>query len=44
MAAHRAIGALSETDVREDLKKITLPTSILHGGDDQIVAIEFPVG
>jgi non-heme chloroperoxidase len=40
LAAYRAIGAFSETDFRADLKKITLPTLILHGGDDQIVPIE----
>ncbi|MEJ1969462.1 MAG: alpha/beta hydrolase [Rhizomicrobium sp.] len=40
LAAYRAIGAFSETDFREDLKKITVPTLILHGSDDQIVPIE----
>jgi non-heme chloroperoxidase len=40
LAAYRAIGAFSETDFRADLKKITVPTLILHGGDDQIVPIE----
>jgi non-heme chloroperoxidase len=40
LAAYRAIGAFSETDFTADLKKITLPTLILHGGDDQIVPIE----
>jgi non-heme chloroperoxidase len=40
LAAYRAIGAFSETDFREDLKKITVPTMIVHGSDDQIVPIE----
>ena len=30
---------LSETDFTEDLKKCDVPTLILHGNDDQIVAI-----
>ena len=33
------IKAFSETDFTEDLKKIDIPTLILHGGDDQIVPI-----
>ncbi|WP_295994372.1 alpha/beta hydrolase [Rugamonas sp.] len=39
-AAYQAIGAFSETDFRDDLKKITVPTLIIHGSDDQIVPIE----
>ena len=31
------IKAFSETDQAEDLKKIDVPTLILHGDDDQIV-------
>jgi alpha-beta hydrolase superfamily lysophospholipase len=31
--------AFSETDMTEDLKKIDVPTLILHGDDDQIVPI-----
>lgn len=31
--------AFSETDFTEDLKKCDVPTLILHGNDDQIVAI-----
>ncbi len=42
LAAYRAIGAFSETDFREDLKRITVPTLILHGGDDQIAPSKFP--
>ncbi len=34
LAAYRAIRAFSETDFREDLKKVTVPTLILHGSDD----------
>jgi non-heme chloroperoxidase len=33
------IKAFSETDFTEDLKKIDIPTLILHGNDDQIVPI-----
>lgn len=33
------IRAFSETDFSEDLKKIEVPTLILHGDDDQIVPI-----
>lgn len=33
------IKAFSETDLTEDLKKIEVPTLILHGDDDQIVPI-----
>ena len=34
------IQAFSETDFKEDLKKIVVPTLILHGDDDQIVPID----
>ena len=44
MAGHKAvydcIKAFSETDFTDDLKKIDVPTLILHGDDDQIVPIE----
>ena len=33
------IKAFSETDFTEDLKRIDVPTLILHGDDDQIVPI-----
>jgi non-heme chloroperoxidase len=36
-AAYFCIQAFSETDLTEDLKKIDVPTLILHGDDDQIV-------
>src|SRR2546426_8526604 len=38
-AAFDCIKAFSETDFMEDLKKIDVPTLILHGDDDQIVPI-----
>ena len=31
------IAAFSETDLREDLIKMTIPTLVIHGDDDQIV-------
>lgn len=40
LAAYRSITAFSETDFREDLRKINVPTLIVHGSDDQIVPIE----
>src|SRR6266478_4656854 len=39
-AAYFCIKAFSETDQTEDLKKIDVPTLVLHGDDDQIVPIE----
>ena len=38
-AAYECIKVFSETDLTEDLKKIDVPTLILHGDDDQIVPI-----
>lgn len=38
-ASYFCIKAFSETDLTEDLKKIDVPTLILHGSDDQIVPI-----
>jgi hypothetical protein len=38
-AAYCAIMAFSETDMSADLKKIDVPTLILHGDVDQIVPI-----
>ncbi len=38
-AAYFCIKAFSETDFTDDLKKIDVPTLILHGDDDQIVSI-----
>lgn len=39
-AAYFCIKAFSETNLTEDLKKIDVPTLILHGDDDQIVPID----
>ena len=43
MAGHKGtydcIKAFSETDFTEDLKKIDVPTLVIHGDDDQIVPI-----
>jgi non-heme chloroperoxidase len=39
-ASYFCVKAFSETDLTEDLKKIDVPTLILHGDDDQIVPIE----
>jgi non-heme chloroperoxidase len=36
-ASYFCIKAFSETDLTEDLKRIDVPTLILHGDDDQIV-------
>jgi non-heme chloroperoxidase len=38
-ASYFCIKAFSETDMTEDLKKMDVPTLILHGDDDQIVPI-----
>jgi len=38
-ASYFCIKAFSEMDLTEDLKKIDVPTLILHGDDDQIVPI-----
>jgi non-heme chloroperoxidase len=38
-ASYFCIKAFSETDQTEDLKKMDIPTLILHGDDDQIVPI-----
>jgi non-heme chloroperoxidase len=38
-AAYECIKVFSETDLTEDLKKIDVPTLILHGDDDHIVPI-----
>jgi non-heme chloroperoxidase len=36
-ACYFSVKAFSETDLREDLKKIDVPTLVMHGDDDQIV-------
>jgi non-heme chloroperoxidase len=38
-ACYECIKAFSETDFTEDLKKVDVPTLVLHGDDDQIVPI-----
>lgn len=38
--AYDCIKAFSETDFTEDLKKMTIPTLIIHGDDDQVVPID----
>lgn len=39
-AAYECVKAFSETDLTEDLKKINIPTLLIHGDDDQIVPID----
>ena len=38
--AYESIKAFSETDLTEDLKRIDVPTLVLHGEDDQIVPVK----
>ena len=38
-AHYEGIKAFSETDFTEDLKKIDVPTLVMHGDDDQVVPI-----
>jgi non-heme chloroperoxidase len=38
-AAYECVKVFSETDLTEDLKRIDVPTLIIHGDDDQIVPI-----
>jgi non-heme chloroperoxidase len=38
--AYECIKAFSETDFTDDLKKLDVPTLVLHGEDDQIVPIK----
>ncbi|CDN89182.1 Non-heme chloroperoxidase [Hydrogenophaga intermedia] len=37
--AYDCVKAFSETDFTEDLKKVDVPTLLMHGEDDQIVPI-----
>ena len=37
--AYESIKAFSETDFTEDLKKIDVPTLVMHGEDDQTVPV-----
>jgi non-heme chloroperoxidase len=38
--AYDCVAAFSETDLTEDLKRMDVPTLIIHGDDDQIVPID----
>ncbi len=38
--AYESIKAFSETDFTEDLKRIDVPTLVMHGEDDQIVPVK----
>lgn len=38
-AQYDCITAFSETDFTEDLKRIVVPTLVMHGGDDQLVQL-----
>jgi non-heme chloroperoxidase len=38
--AYESIKAFSETDFTEDLRKIDVPTLVMHGEDDQIVPVK----
>jgi non-heme chloroperoxidase len=38
--AYESIKAFSETDFTDDLKKIDVPTLVMHGEDDQIVPVK----
>ena len=40
LAHYEGIVAFSQTDFTPDLKKITVPTLVMHGDDDQIVPYE----
>jgi non-heme chloroperoxidase len=39
-AAYECIQQFSETDFSDDLKKMSIPTLVIHGDDDQIVPID----
>jgi non-heme chloroperoxidase len=39
LAQYECIKAFSETDFTEDLKRIVVPTLVMHGDDDQVVPI-----
>jgi non-heme chloroperoxidase len=38
-ASYLCVKQFSETDFTDDLKKIDVPTLVIHGDDDQIVPI-----
>ncbi|TVY36247.1 Non-heme chloroperoxidase [Lachnellula occidentalis] len=39
VGAYECVKAFSETDFTEDLKKMNIPTLVVHGSDDQVVPI-----
>ena len=39
-SAYACIKQFSETDFTDDLKKMAIPTLVVHGDDDQIVPID----
>lgn len=39
-ALYDCVAAFSETDFRQDLQQMTIPTLVIHGDDDQIVPFE----
>jgi len=40
LAQYECVKAFSETDLREDLQRMKVPTLIIHGDDDQIVPLQ----
>ena len=40
IATQKCVRSFTETDFRNDLMKITIPTLIIHGDSDKIVPIE----
>jgi non-heme chloroperoxidase len=38
--SYDSVKAFSETDFNEDLKKINVPTLVMHGEDDQVVPVK----
>ena len=39
-ATYDSIDAFFNSDFREDLKKFSIPTLVIHGADDQLLPIE----
>ena len=39
-ATYESIDAFFNSDFREDLKKFSIPTLVIHGADDQLLPIE----
>ncbi len=40
LAHYECVKAFSQTDLREDLRRCTVPALVIHGDDDQVVPIE----